>query len=89
MKALITGGGGQLASDLKELLGDDAVALSHASLDVADADALARAIEEAQPDVVINCAAFHNLDVCEAEKQFISTVRKRHPHSQKPAIIGN
>jgi dTDP-4-dehydrorhamnose reductase len=67
VKALITGGGGQLASDLQELLGDDAVALSHASLDVADADALARAIEEAQPDVVINCAAFHNLDVCESE----------------------
>jgi dTDP-4-dehydrorhamnose reductase len=67
VKALITGGGGQLASDLQELLGDDAVALSHASLDVADASALARAIEDAQPDVVINCAAFHNLDVCESE----------------------
>jgi dTDP-4-dehydrorhamnose reductase len=67
VRALITGGGGQLASDLQELLRDDAVALSHASLDVADAYALARAIEDAQPDVVINCAAFHNLDVCESE----------------------
>jgi dTDP-4-dehydrorhamnose reductase len=67
VKALITGGGGQLASDLQELLGDDAVALSHAELDVADASALTRAIDDAQPDVVINCAAFHNLDVCEAE----------------------
>ena len=67
MKALITGGGGQLASDLVELLGDDAVACSHAELDVADADALARAIDEVAPDVVINCAAFHNLDVCETE----------------------
>ncbi|MEN3282334.1 MAG: dTDP-4-dehydrorhamnose reductase [Solirubrobacteraceae bacterium] len=67
MKALITGGGGQLASDLVDLLGDDAVALSHAQLDVADAGALARAIDDVAPDVVINCAAFHNLDVCEAE----------------------
>jgi dTDP-4-dehydrorhamnose reductase len=67
MRALITGGGGQLASDLQELLGDDAVALSHGELDVADANALARAIDDAAPDVVINCAAFHNLDVCEAE----------------------
>jgi dTDP-4-dehydrorhamnose reductase len=67
VRALITGGGGQLASDLVELLGDDAAALSHAELDVADASALARAIDDAQPDVVINCAAFHNLDVCEAE----------------------
>jgi dTDP-4-dehydrorhamnose reductase len=67
VKALITGGGGQLASDLVELLGDEAVAFSHAELDVADVDALARTIDEVAPDVVINCAAFHNLDVCEAE----------------------
>jgi dTDP-4-dehydrorhamnose reductase len=67
VRALITGGGGQLASDLVELLGDDAVALSRAELDVADADALARAIDDAAPDVVINCAAFHNLDLCEAD----------------------
>jgi dTDP-4-dehydrorhamnose reductase len=67
VKALITGGGGQLASDLVELLGDDAVALSHSELDIADSDALARAIDDVAPDVVINCAAFHNLDVCEAE----------------------
>jgi dTDP-4-dehydrorhamnose reductase len=67
VRALITGGGGQLASDLQELLGDDAIALSHAALDVADPHALAQAIDDAQPDVVINCAAFHNLDVCETE----------------------
>lgn len=67
MKALITGGGGQLASDLVAILGDDAVALSHSELDVSNAYELTRAIEDARPDVVINCAAFHNLDVCEAE----------------------
>jgi dTDP-4-dehydrorhamnose reductase len=67
VRALITGGGGQLASDLVELLGDEAVAFSHAELDVADVDALARTIDEVAPDVIINCAAFHNLDVCEAE----------------------
>jgi dTDP-4-dehydrorhamnose reductase len=67
VRTLITGGGGQLASDLQELLGDDAVSLSHAQLDVANPYALARAIEDHAPDLVINCAAFHNLDVCEAE----------------------
>ncbi|RDK07678.1 DUF3141 domain-containing protein [Cupriavidus lacunae] len=29
------------------------------------------------------------LDVCEAEQQFIKKVRALHPHSAKPAIIGN
>jgi dTDP-4-dehydrorhamnose reductase len=67
VRALVTGGGGQLASDLQELLGDDAVSRSHAQLDVANPYALARAIEDVEPDVVINCAAFHNLDVCETE----------------------
>jgi dTDP-4-dehydrorhamnose reductase len=67
VRALITGGGGQLASDLQELLGDDAISLSHAQLDVANPYALARAIEDHAPDLLINCAAFHNLDVCETE----------------------
>lgn len=67
MRALITGGGGQLASDLEEILGDDAHVFSHASLDIADAAALDAVLDEVAPDVVINCAAFHNLDVCETE----------------------
>lgn len=67
MRALITGGGGQLASDLKSLLGDSARAYSHAELDITDAGALQRAFEETQPEVVFNCAAFHNVDTCERE----------------------
>ncbi len=67
MRALITGGGGQLASDLQALLGDDARSFTHAELDIADSAALDRAFDEVRPDVVFNCAAFHNLDVCEAE----------------------
>jgi dTDP-4-dehydrorhamnose reductase len=67
VRALITGGGGQLASDLQELLGDDARSYAHAELDIADGAALDRAFEEVRPDVVFNCAAFHNVDVCETE----------------------
>jgi len=67
VRALITGGGGQLASDLQELLGADARSYSHAELDVADSAALDRAFAETQPDVVFNCAALHNVDVCETE----------------------
>jgi len=68
VRALITGGGGQLASDLQALLGDDqARSFSHAELDIADPAAVDRAFAEVQPDVVFNCAAFHNVDVCETE----------------------
>ena len=66
MRALITGGGGQLASDLHSRLGDQAVTLSRAELDITDVAAVDRAFDTAQPDVVFNCAAYHNLDQCEA-----------------------
>jgi dTDP-4-dehydrorhamnose reductase len=65
-RTLITGGGGQLASDL-ELRVDGAVALSHAQLDIGDSEGLARAFEEHTPELVLNCAAFHNVDACERE----------------------
>lgn len=67
MRALITGGGGQLASDLQALLGDRARSFSHAELDIGDATAVDRAFAEVSPDVVFNCAAFHNVDICETE----------------------
>jgi dTDP-4-dehydrorhamnose reductase len=68
MKALITGGGGQLASDLADLLGPDARSFSSRELDITDTGALDRAFAEVDPDVVFNCAAFHNVDVCETER---------------------
>ncbi len=68
MVALITGGGGQLASDLVDLLGpSDAIAFSHAELDITDPVAVDRVFAEVEPDVVFNCAAFHNVDVCERD----------------------
>jgi len=65
VRALITGGGGQLATDLAALLGDDAVSRTHAELDIGDSAALDSAFDEIRPDVVFNCAAFHNVDECE------------------------
>ncbi len=67
MKTLITGGGGQLASDLMALLGESAKAYSHDELDITDDRALDRVFAEIQPELVLNCAAFHNVDVCERE----------------------
>jgi dTDP-4-dehydrorhamnose reductase len=69
-RVLITGGGGQLASDLERQLGDgsEPAARSHAELDVTDTEALSRAFEELRPKLLINCAAFHNVEVCEREE---------------------
>jgi dTDP-4-dehydrorhamnose reductase len=67
VRALITGGGGQLAFDLEALLGDEARSYTHAQLDITDPAALDRAFDQVDPEVVFNCAAFHNLEVCETE----------------------
>ena len=69
-RVLITGGGGQLASDLEELLSGRAevVARDRQALDVTDDAAVAAAFDDARPDVVFNCAAFHNVEVCEREE---------------------
>ena len=68
MRALITGGAGQLARDLEARLDPDTTrAYTHAELDIADSAAVDRAFEEIGPDVVFNCAAFHNVELCESE----------------------
>jgi dTDP-4-dehydrorhamnose reductase len=67
MRTLVTGGGGQLASDLEALLGDQGHVYGRQELDISDAGALDRVFEAVDPELVINCAAFHNVDVCETE----------------------
>lgn len=76
---LITGGGGQLASDLEGQLGGRCRvhAPSRRELDITDQEALDEALERIQPAVVFNCAAFHNVDVCEREEDRAFEVNAR------------
>jgi len=68
-RVLITGGGGQLASDLVEHLRGEAevFAPTRAEVDVSDADAVRAVFSRVRPTLVVNCAAFHNVEVCERE----------------------
>ena len=72
MRVLVAGGEGQLGQELAELLpgrGHEATALSRRELDITDAGAVDGAIEEHAPEVVINAAAFTNVDLCETETE--------------------
>jgi len=67
-RALLIGGSGQLGSDLRrqgEALWEIA-APARAELDAVNPDALKRAIGETKPELVINCSAFHVVDLCES-----------------------
>jgi dTDP-4-dehydrorhamnose reductase len=67
-KWLVTGAGGMLGRDLTALLrarGAEFTALSRADLDITDAAAVSAAVRAAQPDVVVNCAAWTAVDAAE------------------------
>ncbi len=68
MKVLLTGAGGQLGMELAAMLperGHEVVALDRQGLDVAETEAVEGTIEEHTPEVVVNAAAYTNVDGCE------------------------
>ncbi len=67
MKILVMGAHGQLGSHVAEVFARraDVVALTRSDLDLADSPAVERAITSHRPDVVINCAAFNDVDGAE------------------------
>jgi dTDP-4-dehydrorhamnose reductase len=68
--ALLIGGSGQLGTEIGRWWTDyDLTAPPHSELDLEDTDALAAAVARVSPNVVVNCAAFHNVDRCEAEPE--------------------
>jgi dTDP-4-dehydrorhamnose reductase len=68
LRILLTGAGGQLATDLaKALSQEELIPLSHAQLDIVDTTQVKAAVTAARPDVIINTAAFHRVDDCETE----------------------
>jgi dTDP-4-dehydrorhamnose reductase len=68
MRVLITGARGLLgAAIVREFHGADVHAFDHGQLDVADEAAVNHAMAATKPDVVINCAAYNNVDRAEQE----------------------
>jgi dTDP-4-dehydrorhamnose reductase len=78
-RVLITGGGGQLASDLCASTAGDAEvhAPPRAELDVTDDAAVESIFAAVRPTIVFNCAAFHNVEVCERAEDQAFTVNVR------------
>ena len=67
MRVAIIGSTGQLGQDLLRVFGDRAIGFAHEDLDVTDPAGVASAVRSAEPDWVLNTAAFHRVDDCEED----------------------
>jgi dTDP-4-dehydrorhamnose reductase len=65
---------GHDVSDAASAGGHDVVALARGQLDIADRDAVEAAIAGMRPEVVINCAAYTNVDGAEAEPDLAEAI---------------
>jgi len=71
MKILLVGSTGMLGSDCKKLFSerDDVLAPPKQQMDIRKWDKVIEIIQKSSPDVVINCAAFTDVDACETDKE--------------------
>jgi dTDP-4-dehydrorhamnose reductase len=73
MKIAVIGANGQLGSDIYEELKDnikgDIIGLTHSDMDIADIDSVYSVFNNTNPDIIINTAAFHNVPLCEKERE--------------------
>ncbi len=77
MRTLILGGGGIVGSAFAaEALarGWETRRLAKAELDIRDADAVAAVLSDFRPELVVNCAAFTQVDRCESEPDLARSV---------------
>lgn len=77
---VITGAGGQVGrvlADQAARRGYDVAALHHADLDITDPAAVAPHVAGA--DLVVNCAAFTNVDACESEPEAARAINATGP----------
>jgi len=68
MRIVIIGAGGQLGSDLAEVLQqshEEVVPLTRQDLDITDSGAVREKLTQLAPDVILNCSVYHPVDECE------------------------
>jgi dTDP-4-dehydrorhamnose reductase len=74
LKVAVIGSTGQLGQDLMRVFGEETVGFAHEDLDVTDEAGVVSVINSARPDWVLNTAAFHRVDDCEADPKLTFAV---------------
>ena len=78
MRAIITGGGGQLATELVQSIptGWSVSCLTRNDLDITDTDTVAAAVDRLAPDLIINAAAHTAVDRAESEADLAFAINR-------------
>lgn len=81
MKILIIGAAGQLGHDLLDCLGGDheVTGVDIGEIDITDAASVATVVGDIRPELVINSAAFTNVDGCETDREAAWAVNAEGP----------
>lgn len=70
MRIAVLGGNGQLGEDVAAAFreeGDQVTPLTHQDVEIASKESVLQCLENLHPEIVINTAAFHHVEKCEAD----------------------
>ena len=84
MRILVTGASGLVGRAMVDeclISGDEVLAYDHNTLDIADARAVETVITEQRPEVVVNCAAWTDVDGCESNPDKARSVNSFGPEN--------
>jgi dTDP-4-dehydrorhamnose reductase len=83
MKILLLGSTGMLGNDCKEVLSEDyqVIAPDKSELNIVSWDVVIENLHKISPDIVLNCAAFTNVDACEKEHFKVRKVNLEGPRN--------
>jgi dTDP-4-dehydrorhamnose reductase len=87
MRTLLFGRNGQVGWELERCLGvlGDLVAVDRAAVDLMDTDAIRREIDRMRPDVIVNAAAYTNVDGAETDADNAHAINALAPQAMAQA----
>jgi len=91
MKIVVLGADGMLGHDLAASLSSrhQTLAYGHGDVDIMDLDGIRRCVDKAEPDVLINAAAYTAVDQAESAGELAFAVNERGPGNLVEALKGS